>query len=162
MFDTNGDETIDKEEVKASAGLAAAFAQFDSDGNGQLEEAEIQQRLQMWVDDRVALFGSLFSVTLDRKPLAGATVTLEPEPFLGEYFQTMKGTTAADGYVQFPIPEGMPAPGLLTGLYRVKVSKIEGGKEVIPARYNENTILGQEVSSHAAGLDRVVLRLSSK
>jgi hypothetical protein len=33
------------------------------------------------------------------------------------------------------------------GLYNVRISKIVGGKETIPSKYNTETTLGQEVAN---------------
>ena len=44
------------------------------------------------------------------------------------------------------------SPGVACGLYRVEISKLVGGKETIPAIYNTDTILGQEVAMGAVGM----------
>lgn len=162
-LDSNGDGSIDEQEALQSPGLAAAFKQFDRGGDGRIDEQEIEQRLEQWGQSKVAMFATPCSVYLDGKPLSDATVVFAPEPFLGNSFKTLEGTTSPDGRVRFPTLEGMPGPGLLTGLYRVKITKSKGGNELIPDKYNENTTLGQEVFVSAPGIGSgIVFRLSSK
>jgi hypothetical protein len=50
------------------------------------------------------------------------------------------------------------------GLYKVKISKKVNGKELIPAKYNEATVLGQEVAPDVpdVGTNRVVYALKSQ
>lgn len=163
LHDSDGDDLINEQEAKASPGLHSAFPQFDSDGDGHLSSEEISSRLQSWVDSKIALYAISCSVLLDHRPLVDAKVVLEPEPFLGETFQALEGVTSRSGTVKFPTLEGMPGPGILTGLYRIRITKTHKGKEMIPDKYNTNTILGQEVSADAPGMgDRIVLKLSSK
>ena len=78
-----------------------------------------------------------------RKPLEGATVTYEPEPFLGPSYHSHQGQTASNGAAVLN-PECEGYPGIYVGLYRVRVSKVVGGKEIIPMRYNVKTVLGSE------------------
>jgi hypothetical protein len=96
-------------------------------------------------------------VTLDGQPLVDATVTLEPETFLGDEMKPAVGATNQSGATSPAIPkEQRPDPklpgGAQLGLYRVRISKIVNGKETIPARYNTETILGQEVSYDDPGM----------
>ena len=61
------------------------------------------------------------------------------------------GTTTRFGIVFPAIPkENRPTPdmpsGLQLGFYRVRVSKQANGKEMIPAKYNTETTLGQQVA----------------
>jgi hypothetical protein len=96
-------------------------------------------------------------VTLNGRPLVEATVTLEPEPFLGDEIKAATGLTNAFGTTSPSIPkEERPDPtlpgGAHFGIYKVKISKIVDGKETIPARYNTETTLGLEVSYDEPGI----------
>ena len=92
-------------------------------------------------------------VTSARQPLAGATVKFVPEEFLGNEIQPSEGVTGEDGYAYLSVkvdpndPEAVQ--GVHCGLYRVEITK-QGVK--IPAKYNTETILGQEVSNDAANI----------
>jgi hypothetical protein len=61
-------------------------------------------------------------------------------------------------------PSSDTPAGLALGLYRIRVSKMVDGKETIPARYNTETTLGQEVSMDdpAVASQRVRYDLKSK
>ena len=50
------------------------------------------------------------------------------------------------------------------GFYKVKISKRVNGKETIPAKYNEATLLGQEVAPDVPKIlnNRVVYALTTK
>jgi hypothetical protein len=90
-------------------------------------------------------------ITLDGQPLGGAKVTFEPESFLGDSIKTAVASTSMYGDAMPSIsPEDRPDPkmpgGVHLGLYKVRISKMDNGKETIPIRYNTETILGQEVS----------------
>ena len=74
---------------------------------------------------------------LDGKPLAGATVTYEPEPFLGSSYQAHQGLTDVSGTAILD-PEFKDYPGLYVGLYTVRISKQEYGKETLPAIQHGN------------------------
>ena len=88
---------------------------------------------------------------LDGAPLEGATVTFEPEPFLGPNVATASGQTGKNGATIMMIaadngnPQGQRKAGVHYGLYKVRISKPVGGKESLPARYNVNSELGVEI-----------------
>ena len=110
-----------------------------------------------------------FNVTLDGSPLPGATVTFQPDPCLGDEIKPATTTTNAFGGGGATIAkEDRPDPtspaGMHLGLYTVKVSKLVNGKELIPRKYNEETILGQEVSADVPEIanNRVVYAVSTK
>ena len=155
-YDSNGDGFIDSGEMEASPPLRSALGKMDTDRDGRLSEAEIAARLESWVKSKVALFPVGCQVFLNGRPLAGATVLLEPEPFLGDDFKVVKGHTTDMGGLQLETLPGMPIPGFPPGLYRVRISKTVNGKETIPARYNEETTLGQEVANDAEGMERTL------
>jgi hypothetical protein len=78
-------------------------------------------------------------------------VTFEPEAFLGDQIKKAVGVTTMYGDAMPTIsPEDRPDPkmpgGVHLGLYKVRISKIVNGKEAVPAHYNQETTLGQEVS----------------
>ena len=79
-----------------------------------------------------------------------------PEKFLGPNLQPATGTTGEQGLAMLSVAKDkLPNPnysGVHVGLYRIEVSKQNGGSETIPARYNVNTQLGQEVAQGVAVL----------
>lgn len=156
MYDGDGDGFIDAEELEASPPLSAAQNTIDTNHDGRLSEDEILVRLEEWLNSEIALFTRACRVSLDGKPLADATVRFEPEAFLGDDFQVVEGPTSTWGNVKFNTLPGMPIPGLPPGLYRVRITKIVDGEQIIPAKYNEQTTLGQEIANGAKGMERAL------
>lgn len=155
-YDTNGDAFIDAGELEASPPLSAALKKVDHDGDGSVSESEIAARLNQWIDSRIALFTVPCRVYLNGKPLQDATVRFEPEPFLGSSFQVVEGRTTRKGGIKFQTLPNMPAGGLPPGLYRVRITKTNDGKQIIPKQYNEQTVLGQEIANDAEGMERAL------
>jgi len=151
MFDKDGDGFIAGAELDATPGIKAAMETIDVDKDGKASESEIAKRIESWGQRGTGLTTLGFRVNLNGKPLPGAAVVFEPEPFLGDQFKAAVGETNAngDGSVSIPKEQRVPADapsGLYLGLYRVRVSKKDGGKEAIPAIYNTETTLGQQVA----------------
>ncbi len=142
-YDKNGDGSISGGELNQSPALKASLKQLDA-GGGKITAEKIAARIQKWQDDKVGRMMLEVSVRLDGKPLVGAEVTAEPESFLGPDLTTMTGKTGNGGGVALNSGEGL---GAKPGWYRVRISKMEGGKETIPARYNANTELGFELAA---------------
>jgi hypothetical protein len=169
IYDKDGDGFIAGPELDAASGLKAAMKTLDTDSDGKASEDEIVKRIEAWQASGVGIAKCSGVVTLDGKPLAGATVTFEPEPFLSDALKPAISRTTAMGAISPSIPkeERVPAdapPGLMLGFYKVKVSKQEGGSERIPAKYNAETILGQQVApdDEAMAAQRVRFELKSK
>ena len=79
----------------------------------------------------------------------------------GPRFIPIAGKPAA-GLAQLA-PEFEGYPGIYTGLYRIRISKLVNGKETLPARYNTETELGREVAHGTRGSGtNIVFRLKSK
>ncbi len=151
MYDKNGDGIVSGPELEQAPGLKAALSTLDSNGDKGVSADEVAARVNAWKAMKTGLTYVRCRVTLDGEPLAGATITFEPEVFLGDEIKPAIAVTTANGEAMPTIrPEDRPTPrdpgGIQIGLYKVRVSRIENGKETIPARYNTNTTLGQEVS----------------
>ena len=153
-YDSNGDAVLDEKELKASPPLSSAMLMFDLDADGQLTKDEVRNRLSTWIENKSALFPIPCTIKMQGRPLSNATIEFEPEPFLGDSFQVARGVTDAEGMTSLSVSEGpySDLPGIPSGLYRIRISKIDGGKERVPAKYNEQTALGQEICDDAAGL----------
>ena len=88
-------------------------------------------------------------VTLNKKPLNGATVRLEPVDFLGDAVLSASGFTYTDGRCTLSMdPADLPKElsriiGVQPGLYKVVITH---DTKKIPARYNDQTTLSLEVS----------------
>jgi hypothetical protein len=155
-LDKNHDGFLDARELESCPALKNVLKRLDKDGDGRLSREEILGKLRELEDSRVGLYVTTVKVQLDGKPLGGATVDLEPEPFMGASIKPAQGTTDDNGRTM-PRTAGADVPGCQFGYYRVRISKKDaGGKELIPSRY-QNT-LGAEIPSPGA----TVFTLSSK
>ena len=145
-FDSNGDGHLDTEELDACPGLQAGAKAVDADHDGSLSAGEIAARIQQWSESRVALVAVICSVTKNGRPLPGATVTFVPEKFLGPNIKPASGISDSTGRVELAVA-GAPATGLAhCGFYRIEISRKDGDQETIPARFNRDTVLGEEIT----------------
>lgn len=169
LYDTNGDGYVAGDELGNAAGLKAAIKNLDTDKDEKISPEEIAERVRVWDRSEIGMMMFDSIVLMDGRPLAGAQITLEPDEFLGEVLQAAVDVTDLGGNARVRIPkENRPTPdtpaGMQAGIYKVRVSKVVGGKETIPAKYNTETILGQEVSMDdwAIANRRVIFKLKSK
>jgi hypothetical protein len=145
QYDRNKDGVLDAGELSLCPPLAQGLKALDTNKDGRLSADEIAEWVHACQDSGVGLMAVVVRVTLDGQPLAGATVTLVPEKFLGPALKTASGVSDARGRVSLETP-GEKVPGVACGLYRVLVSKKNAaGAETLPARYNQATVLGLEV-----------------
>lgn len=141
-FDTNKDGKISGEELDKCPGVKAALAQIDTSGNGEVTADMITARIKVWQSSKLGRTSFSCRVTHNGRPLQGAEVKFVPETFLGENVKVALGKTNVNGMAMISIPELTP-PGIAPGLYRVEITK--PGLN-IPAKYNKETILGQEIA----------------
>jgi hypothetical protein len=141
LFDANKDGVLDAAELAKSPGLKAAFPTSD-----KVSAADIRARIDHWKELKVARFTIMVRVLRKGRPLSGATVTFVPESFLGNGIQRATGTTDNRGAAVMSVPVGgaNKIAGVAPGFYRVEITK-DG--EDIPAIYNRETTLGEEVPS---------------
>ncbi len=158
LYDADHDGKLDAKELEASPPLRAMLAAIKEREPGHddaLSAADIAARLRKWLQSGTTLMGGSATVLLDDRPLGGATVTFEPEPWLGTSYRTHSGTTNASGVAMMNASLAN-FPGIYVGLYRVKISKLVGGQETVPTRYNEKTVLGLEVADDVPNHARAV------
>jgi hypothetical protein len=151
LYDKDGDGAIAGSELDAVPGLKAAMTTLDANKDGSVQEDEIVARIESWQASGVGVVSIDCFIRMDGRPLADAKIVFEPESFLGDQIQAAEGQTGAGGTAPVSIPKAnRPTPdtplGLQLGFYRVRIAKEVGGKETIPARYNAETTLGQEVA----------------
>jgi hypothetical protein len=154
QYDKNSDAAIDGNELESAPSLRFSLKRIDTNGDKRIVPEEIAQFAQKhWIDSPVGIVRVQCVVNLKGRPLDGATVTLEPEPFMQGAVNPASGVTRGGTAALDVSDEHRPHPnahGAQTGLYRVRVSKIVNGKETIPAKYNEQTVLGCEVAKRAS------------
>jgi hypothetical protein len=139
-YDRNKNSQLEGAELDACPALKGALASIDKNKDKSLSASEIQERVEYYV--RLGQVATTVTVRLDGRPLAEATVTFEPEPFLGAGLKPATATTSAEGVAGAFQVEGQSLATLPPGLYRVRVTK-DGTN--LPARYNTQTTLGREV-----------------
>jgi EF hand domain-containing protein len=161
-YDTNHDGVISGAELDKCPALKRSLSRYDTNGDGKITADHIAAHIAMWQETNTALTQLGLLITLDGKPLAGATVTAEPEKFLGPAMLPASGMTGSDGGTMMRISKDKP--GIQHGLYKVRISKVVNGKEVVPARYNTETELGIEVAQDVPELASggMPLQLKSK
>jgi hypothetical protein len=164
-YDSNHDGFLDAEELEKSPALKSCLKVWDKDADGKLSLDEVTEGLRPYDRTVIGITSVGCRVFLDDQPLPGATVTLVPEKFLGPNIKSASGVSGPDGRVPLTI-EGEPLPGVHRALYRIVVSlKDSGGQETLPAKYNSQTTLGQQIAVDpelSRGGNAVMLRLSSQ
>jgi hypothetical protein len=163
-YDANKDGVLDEKELEKCPALKGALKKIDKNNDGRVSADEIAERLQLFQRQGV-LTSARVEVMLDGTPLEHATVTLVPEKFMGPAFKPASAVTDPNGTAPLQV-EGAYNGLVPMGYYRVEVSKKNaGGQESIPARYNTQTILGQEVAPEGeerGGGGTIKLRLTGK
>jgi hypothetical protein len=169
QYDTDGDGRVAGDELANAPGLRAALSRMDKDNDNAITADEVTARIHQWQASPIGLTSFGFTLTMDGHPLDDATVTLVPEEFLGDDIKAAVATTDLFGTGGPSIPKAdrpdpTTPPGVAIGLYKVKISKLIGGKETIPPQYNEQTTLGQEVAPDVPEIAnrQVVYALKSK
>ncbi len=147
QYDQDADGKIGGAELDKAAALKQALEKLDTDSDGAVSAAEITARIEAWQESEIALVDASCTVTLNNKPLEGATVTFVPESFLGEEVKPASGTTDVGGSAILNI-EGSD-DGMHCGFYRVEIT---ASGTTIPSRYNTESTLGQEIAQDAVGI----------
>jgi hypothetical protein len=147
MYDINPkDGKISGAELDKVPALIQALPNFKSTKEKGVTAADITARIKAWQATLVGRMGSISAlVTRGGKPIAGVEVKFVPEKFLGSSMPVSTGTTGEDGYAPMSAPISGPddSPGVPPGFYRVEITKSDGS---IPAKYNTQTIYGEEVA----------------
>jgi hypothetical protein len=147
-YDTDQDGVIAGAELDKVPAFKSALAQLDTNNDGGVSADEVSAMIEHWQAMPLGIMSMGFKLTLDGTLVEDATVTFEPEAFLGDDIKTATAITDSFGTGGPSVPKEQrqdvtTPPGVQMGFYRIKVSKMVNGKEMIPAKYNENTILGQ-------------------
>ncbi len=151
QYDLNNDGKVSGEELDKAPSLRAALARLDTDGDGAVTASDVAARVRAWQESRVGRMSIVLTVLAGGQPLEGATVTLDPEEFLGTNIQPAVGVTDANGLVMPTIEtRGNEPPGVAPGFYLVRITK-EGVN--IPSMYNTDTTLGVELAQDAIELE---------
>ena len=154
-YDKDGDGKISGEELAACPALEMALSRIDTSGDSAISADEIAARIDYYQTAKTTIVSGSTEVTMKGSPVVGATVTFEPETFMGPAFKTCSGLTDERG-VAFVSGQDAKFPGIYLGLYRVRISKKEGDTETIPAKYNTESVLGYEATDDIPDVNNVI------
>ena len=145
LYDANSDGFIKGDELDAVPSIKLSLASIDKDGDGGVSRDEVQQRFSGFVENRLGLMSQSCTVYMRGRPVEGADVVFEPEPFVADIVSSARGKTDQFGMAMMT-SEG-ETDGMKVGFYKVKINAIDAnGKNHIKPEYNEQTTLGVEIS----------------
>jgi hypothetical protein len=162
LYDANDDAALSKEELANCPGILAQIKVYDENGNGSVDQDEISRRLAELLKYRTGATGLNALVLYNGRPLGGASVVLEPEPYLGNQVQKAEGVTDGAGSADLGIPQEFAPEHLRRikcvhyGTFKVRITH---PTVALPAKYNTATELGYETQP---GDPYVRFALSSK
>lgn len=151
LYDKDGDGFIAGVELDQAPALKAARKQLDTDQDEKVSEQEIADRITKFAGLTVGLTNISCKVTLDGAPLDGASIRFVPDECLEGVINEASDVTNIIGAASPSIPaDKRPTAdtpsGIQIGLYKVIVSKKNGDQELVPAKFNTETILGQQIA----------------
>ena len=156
LYDEDSDGELSKSELKKCAALGGAIDEIDTDGSGTISQIEIKDRVESIMQGRDGRISIACRVVKGNRAVPQATVTFDPEPFLGNVLESAVGTTNSSGMAVVGIDDSLG--GVLPGFYKVRISQTsKSGKEAIKSKYNEETVLGQEVTSGSIQLSQGII-----
>ena len=154
-YDENGDGKLAGEELVACPALEMALTRVDKNSDSAISADEIAERINYFQTAKTTIISGSTEVAMNGSPVAGATVTFEPESFMGPAFKTCSGVTDDNG-VAFVTGHDAKFPGIYLGFYRERISKKEGDTETIPAEYNTESKLGYEATDDIPEVNTVI------
>jgi hypothetical protein len=149
LYDTNGDGQLDRAELAECPGILAGLARYDTNGDSQVGAEEVAGRITQWHDSNIGVMSVNCRVLLDGQPLVGATIQLEPEPFLTPQIKPSHGVTEDLGLAfmmisQADLPEDQQdLDGVHVGIYKARITHPE---IQLPQKYNTATTIGAEIA----------------
>jgi hypothetical protein len=143
MYDSSGKGYLLAVDLQKCPPLKQAFDRIDANHDGKLALDELAARHAFWTTPITSSVSPELRITYKGHPLTLATVRLEPDPCMGEGFVPVEGKTDLQGVARPKVDAGQPVS---CGLYLVRVSKHEAGRETIPAKYNSQSELGCEIA----------------
>jgi hypothetical protein len=156
QYDKNGNGVLESAELEACPALKGALARFDTDKDGAISADELRARFQSYKVLGTGAMAVGVEVKMGGRPLEGAIVTFTPEDCMLDAISGGSGYANVNGRVTLDGPAGVP--GLPCGLYRITVSKKSPtGVESVPAKYNTATTLGREISADPRSGDSSII-----
>ncbi|WP_148074729.1 EF-hand domain-containing protein [Bythopirellula goksoeyrii] len=163
FYDKDGDGTLNVDELAAVPGVLKYLDKYDQNADGLVSGDEITERVELWDDQAMGIRTLDVEVTIGARPLQGAEVRFVPESYLGDGPKVASGTTDSKGFAKISVavdelPDDLRKArmrGLFGGTYKIEVTH---PTLKVPATYNTETTLGEEVARDTIG-DWLVLKL---
>lgn len=146
LYDANGDGALDKEELVKAPGILARIEAYDLNRNEKVEAAEIKTQLSRLLNRTGGTQLSAL-VLYKGRPMQGATIVMEPEPYLGGQIQKAEAVSDGAGVAELAIPPEYTPEHLRRlktvhyGTFKVRITHPTIS---LPAKYNSETTLGYE------------------
>lgn len=155
-YDTDGSGTLSAAEIEACPGLEAAAARIDADGDKTLTRPELEGRFTTYRKAAATVIPVKYQVMLDGRPLAGVTVSLAPESFMGPAYTACTGSTVSTGDVVVSADSVRQRgfAGVHPGIYRVTATPAGGAAKPATHEKAGTTELGVEVAPDIPELER--------
>jgi hypothetical protein len=97
LYDTNHDLKLNQEELAQCPGVLISIDRYDVNKDKMIDEEEFRTRLANLLKNKTGATQLACIVSYQGKPLPGANVVLEPEPYLGDEIQAANGVTTNAG-----------------------------------------------------------------
>jgi hypothetical protein len=164
QYDQDGDGALSTVELAKCPGILKAMALYDKNSDGKVTADEIADRFNLWLEHKTAYMTVSCNVLLDGKRLDGGTVEFVPEEFFGDALHPASGEIQ-DGHAIVFVDASLLPPdladvqGVHPGIYKVKITH---PTIQVPAKYNTETTLGQEVALDNPDIQAMRFDLSTR
>jgi hypothetical protein len=149
LYDSDRDGKLVAAELAASPGLTEGLTRIDANKDGIVDLAEMTARFTTQ-DDLSDVISMQVMVTANGTPLDGATVTMTPDPCMGEDKQNYEGTTANGSVTPLGVVAPMPTP---VGYYTL---------HIVHAATGADLKRGHEVADDTPSPNRLAVDVSGK
>jgi hypothetical protein len=148
LYDANDDGKLAKDELRDCPSLAVAMQRIDRDSDDAIAADELVSRFEaLGTHSDIKVLD--LTVSLKRKPLAAATVTFTPEPFMGEGLQSYSCVTSDQGRCEL-VGSEVDLYGVPVGFYKV---------EIVHERQGVKASRGLEVADDVPSISRLEIAL---
>ena len=147
LYDTNHDGKLSQEELAKCPGVLISMDGYDTNHDKSLTKKNSAITWSILLKNGTGATQLACNVSYQGRPLAGAKVVLEPEPYLGNEIQAAEGVTTSYGAADVGMPPDKAPDALKSmkliqyGTFKVRVTHPTIN---IPAKYNTETTLGYE------------------
>ena len=149
QYDTDNDGQLSQAELSNCTALLDAMSQYDENGDRRISEDELTKRFTGWLESGLGVSSLACRVTLKGRPLEGAEINFIPEIGFQDSLQIAQGITDDSGVAMLSI-DAAHLPSDAHNMRGVQQGlfrvEITHPTVQVPAKYNVETQLGKEVS----------------